>query len=550
MVGASRDRLRTLAEQQAALRRVATLVAQGVSSSEVFGAVAEAMAQCLHLEHAVVLRFEADAAGIVICGRYGQSTVGERYALDGDNVCARVLQTGRAARIDNHDDAAGPLAAHARELGIHCAVGVPVVVDGQLWGLALVASMQPNPLPPDTEARLGDFAELLATAIAGAAARDELAVLAEQQAALRRVATLVARGVNPSEVFSAVADEMFRCVNANAAVHRLEGDTLNIVALAGFDPGAPATPVVGESFPIFGSDDDNIAAMVLRSGTAARVDSHKNAAGPIAARLREIGLDSVVAAPIIVDGSIWGVASVGAPEPLPLNMEQRLCDFAELVATAIANAATRDELIASRARIVAAADDARRRLERDLHDGAQQQLVSLGLQLRLAESSVPPELQSLKEQLGGVVSGLTAISTDLQEISRGIHPAILSDGGLGPALKTLARRCPIPAKVDVLLDGRLRESVEIAAYYVVTEALTNAAKYANASQVNVCAQIQKDNLCLSIEDDGIGGADPRKGSGLIGLKDRVEVLGGHMEVISAPGSGTALHVTIPLTGDG
>jgi signal transduction histidine kinase len=175
--------------------------------------------------------------------------------------------------------------------------------------------------------------------------------------------------------------------------------------------------------------------------------------------------------------------------------------------------------------------------------------VSLGLQLRLAESSVPPELKSLREQLSGVVSDLTAILTDLQEISRGIHPAILSDGGLGPALKTLARRCPIPASVDVLLEGRLAESVEIAAYYVVAEALTNAAKYAQASEVSVCAEIQQDNLCLSIGDDGIGGADSRKGSGLIGLKDRIEALGGNMKVISVPGSGTSLHVTIPLTGD-
>jgi signal transduction histidine kinase len=378
------------------------------------------------------------------------------------------------------------------------------------------------------------------------AAAERARVLAAQQAALRRVATLVARGSSPSAVFAAVADEMVRCVNANAAVHRLEGDTLSIVAVAGFDPGASSTPVIGESFPVFGSDDDNIAAMVLRTGKAARVDSHQNAAGPIAARLRKLGLDSVVAAPIIVEGGVWGFASVGAPERLPSDTEERLGDFAELVATAIANAAARDELIASRARIVAAADHARRRIERDLHDGAQQRLVSLGLQLRLAESSVPPELQSLKEELSGVVSGLTAVSSDLQEISRGIHPAILSDGGLGPALKTLARRCPIPAKVDVLVEGRLPDSVEVAAYYVAAEALTNAAKYADASQVNVCAEIEDAKLCLSIQDDGIGGADSRKGSGLTGLKDRVEVLGGHMKVISPPGIGTSLHVTIPL----
>jgi uncharacterized protein YoaH (UPF0181 family) len=186
--------------------------------------------------------------------------------------------------------------------------------------------------------------------------RDRLSVLAEQQASLRRVATLVARGVSPSEVFSAVADEIVQCVNANAAVHRLDGDTLTIVAVAGFDSGAPSTPIVGETFPVFGSDDDNIAAMVLRTGKAARMDSHQNVAGPIAARLRKLGLDSVVAAPIIVEGGVWGFASVGAPERLPSDTEERLGDFAELVATAIANAATRDELQASRDRSQALAE--------------------------------------------------------------------------------------------------------------------------------------------------------------------------------------------------
>jgi signal transduction histidine kinase len=234
------------------------------------------------------------------------------------------------------------------------------------------------------------------------------------------------------------------------------------------------------------------------------------------------------------------------PDPLPADTEERVSDFADLVAIAIANAAARDDLIASRARIVAAADDARRRLERDLHDGAQQRLVSLGLQLRLAEGSAPP---GLKEQLAAVVSGLTAVSQELQQISRGIHPAILSKGGLGPALKTLARRCPVPVHVDVAVDRRLPDPVEVAAYYVVAEALTNAAKYAHASEVTVCAETKGVNLDLSIQDDGIGGADSRKGSGLIGLKDRVEVLGGYMQIASHPGTGTSVHVTIPVVAD-
>jgi signal transduction histidine kinase len=241
--------------------------------------------------------------------------------------------------------------------------------------------------------------------------------------------------------------------------------------------------------------------------------------------------------------------------PLPAGTEARLAGFTELAATAIANAeaqaalaASRAQLAASRARVVAAADETRRRIERDLHDGAQQRLVSLGLQLRLAEDSVPAELRDVRERLSGVVSGLTAVSLDLQQISRGIHPAILSDGGLGPALKTLAGRCPIPVSIDVAVEGRLPGPVEIAAYYVVAEALTNAAKYALASVVNVCAEVKGATLFVSIQDDGIGGANSRKGSGLIGLNDRVEALGGHMNITSPPGSGTSLHITIPVKG--
>jgi signal transduction histidine kinase len=195
---------------------------------------------------------------------------------------------------------------------------------------------------------------------------------------------------------------------------------------------------------------------------------------------------------------------------------------------------------------VAAADDARRRLERDLHDGAQQRLVSLGIQLRLVEASVPAELHSVTDRLSGIGSGLTAASEELRQISRGIHPAILAKGGLGPALKMLAGRCPVPVTLDVAIERRLPEWVEVAAYYVVAEALTNAAKYAQPSEVTVCATVRDAALCLSISDDGIGGADSRNGSGLIGLTDRIGALGGRLQITSPPGSGTSLHATIPL----
>jgi signal transduction histidine kinase len=412
-------------------------------------------------------------------------------------------------------------------------------------------------MPPDTEARIGDFADLVATAIANAATRselqasqDELRMLAEQQAALRRVATLVARGTSPSEVFAAVAEAMARCLHAgNASVNRFDGDTVTVLALARIEPGMEHKPVVGERHTLEG---DSIASRVLHTGRPARLDSSElqRAPGSIAERLREMGLRCTVAVPIIVDKRVWGMAAVGsaAPDPLPPDTEARIGDFADLVATAIANAATRAELVASRARIVTAGDEARRRLERDLHDGAQQRLVSLGLQLRVAEEAMPPELDKLRGQLAQVLAELTGVSADLQEISRGIHPAILSRGGLGPALKTLARRSSVPVDLDLTLDRRLPDSTEVAAYYVVAEALTNAAKHAAASLVNVCVDTHDATLRLLIRDDGIGGADFGKGSGLIGLQDRVEVLGGHMEITSPPGSGTSVHISIPLAG--
>jgi predicted ATPase/signal transduction histidine kinase len=375
----------------------------------------------------------------------------------------------------------------------------------------------------------------------------ELAALAEQQAALRRVATLVAREVSATEVFSAVADEMASCLHlANATITRFDGDgALTIVALGRLEPGLTNIPLIGQKLSLEG---DNLAVRVLRSGRAARMDSHEDAPGPVSAAIHAMGLRGTVGAPIIVNGQVWGMAALGSsgPEPLPPGTEERIGDFADLLATAIAAATARADLIASRARIVAAADDARRRLERDLHDGAQQRLVSLGLLLRNAENSLPPELQDQKRQLADILSGLNDASQDLREISRGIHPAILSKGGLRPALKALARRSPVPVNLDVALDRRFAESVEVASHYVVAEALTNAAKHAQASEVTLSARADDHDLKLSILDNGVGGADSRNGSGLIGLMDRVEALGGHLEVVSPPGTGTSLHATIPL----
>ena len=562
-LNASRDSLRQLARQQTALRRVAELVAREAEPAAVFNAVAEELASCLDAFNATVIRHEGDFLVIEAVASFNQDlpnppVVGQRFPLEGDHVAQMILRTGRPARMDTHEHAAGETAAFIRALGIQSMVGVPIVVGGQLWGSAAVAS-RTGLLPPDTEVRMADFADLVATSIANAAARAELragrdslrelaeslSVLARQQAALRRVATLVARGVSQSEVFSAVAEEMAGCLNVgNAEVLRYEDDGAAIVVVASYaEPGVPHLSL-GERLS---TEGDDVAAVVMRTRQSARMDSWEGAAGPIAQRVRELGVRSRVGAPIVVDERLWGIAVVATTEPEPLtpDTEGRIVEFAELVATAIAAATTRAELIASRARIVAAADDARRRLERDIHDGAQQRLVSLGLKLRLAEESVPPERDDLKSMLTDTVSGLTDVFQELQEISRGIHPATLSTGGLRAAFKTLARRSPVPVNLDIAIEQRLPDSVEVAAYYVVAEALTNAAKHAQASEVTVRAHAADESLYLFISDDGIGGADQRKGSGLIGLKDRIEVLGGRMRVTSPPGGGTALDITIP-----
>jgi signal transduction histidine kinase len=242
---------------------------------------------------------------------------------------------------------------------------------------------------------------------------------------------------------------------------------------------------------------------------------------------------------------VVGVASK-SDRPLPDDTERRLAEFTELVATAIANAQSREELAASRARLVASADATRRQIERDLHDGAQQRLVSLALQLRAAHATVPAELRELRAELSRAVGGLTSVLDDLREIAHGIHPAMLAESGLAAALKTLARRSAIPAKLDVRAEARVPESVEVAAYYVVSEALTNAAKHAHASVVHVAVETQDRVLRVSVRDDGLGGADPARGSGLLGMKDRAEAIGGTMSLQSSRSGGTSLQIELPL----
>jgi signal transduction histidine kinase len=376
--------------------------------------------------------------------------------------------------------------------------------------------------------------------------RDELAELAAEQAALRRVATLVARGAPPPEVFSAVAEEMAQRLGANVAtVLRYEADGTATV-VGGWSPPGTHIPI-GTRLRVAGV---GVAVSVLHTRRPARVERFEGPPGSVADFLRSLGVHSSVGSPIVVEDTLWGVAIVAAerPEALSPGSEERIAEFTELVATAIANAEGRAELAASRARIVATADETRRRLERDLHDGAQQRLVSLALRLRAAAGAIPPDLGDVHEELGAIVEELDEVLADLREISRGIHPAILSEGGLGPALRTLARRSSVAVKLRHQTDARLPDRVEVAAYYVVSEALTNVAKHASASVVEVDVDARDGRLLLAIRDDGVGGADPTRGSGLIGLKDRVEATGGTMTVESPVGKGTSIAVELPIDG--
>jgi PAS domain S-box-containing protein len=373
----------------------------------------------------------------------------------------------------------------------------------------------------------------------------ELERLVGEQAALRRVATLVARGVPPEEVFAAVTEEVGQLLPVDhAGLGRYEPDS-TITALAAWSRTGDPFPPVGSRWTLEGK---NLSTIVFETGRPARVDSFADASGALGVAGRESGFRSSVGTPIVVDRRLWGIVIAGSTleQALPADTEARLASFTELVATAIANAESRAALAASRARIVAAADETRRRIERDLHDGIQQQLVSLMLELRGAQAAVPAQLGELERDLSRIAAGLESVFDELREISRGIHPAILSQGGLGRALRALARRSAVPVELDLRAERRLPEQVEVAAYYAVAEALTNAAKHAHASVVNVELDTLDAVLQLAIRDDGIGGADPAQGSGLVGLSDRIEALGGTLKVASPTGRGTTLLIEIPV----
>ena len=544
----ARLELRSYAAEQAALRRVATLIARARQPEEVFAAVTEEAGRGLDADYTAMSRYDADGAVTIVAGweKTGPvrgGLIGARVRLGGQNVATQVFETRRPARTDDYAHATGPGADFARSAGSRSTVAVPVKVDGQLWGLMAVSSTQEPPLPADTEARLAGFTELAATAIANADAREQVRQVAAEQAALRRVATLVARGAPADEVFTAIAREVGRLFGTQfCGVVRFNPDrtatAVGSVNLAG-------DHISGQSITLGGR---NVSTLVFETGQA-RIDRYPaDDSSAVTAGALGVGARSAVGAPISVEGRLWGAMQVASPSEagLPIGAEQRLAGFTELAATAIANAEAHTALMTSRARLVATADETSRRIERDLHDGARQRLVSSALQLRAAQASVPPGLGQLRAELDRVATGLAGALDELREIARGIHPAVLAERGLGPALTSLARRSPVPVHLDLPAHARLPEPVEITAYYVVSEALVNAAKHANPSAVQVAVEAADGVLRLSVTDDGVGGADPARGSGLVGLKDRVEAIGGTLTVQSRPGEGTRLAAELPI----
>jgi PAS domain S-box-containing protein len=371
----------------------------------------------------------------------------------------------------------------------------------------------------------------------------EIGRLAQEQRALRRVATLVASEATPERVFAAVSEESARVLEVDgSAVFRYEGDDTATV-VGRHDRDDVGVFKVGDRIL---ADDNTAIGRARDTGLPARIDDYFALDTDVAKLMIAVGYRSTVAAPIFVGGVPWGAVGIAAVDDLPPDSEARLMGFCELASLAVASAQAREDLQSSRARIVKAGDEQRRKLERNLHDGAQQRLVSLALTIRLARAKLPSDPDTLEPILAGAAAELDMALEELRELARGLHPAALTEQGLGPALEALGERLPVEVKVEAL-EERLSDHVEATAYYICSEALTNVAKHAEASCAHVTFETEGGILRFEITDDGRGGADPRDGSGILGLRDRAEASGGTLFVISPPGKGTVVTGTLPLT---
>ena len=509
----SQDELLTRAREQAALRRITSMSSGGREQAEIFlTAVREARG--------------ALAARIVVLERNRGDGSRERLAQD------------PASPIGERT----PTAAHA-----------PIVVDGRRWGL-LTAAWEHGAAPVGAQQRLAHFADAIGTAVASNVNRGALHALAAEQAALRRVATLVARGEPPASVFAAVATETKALLgSAGSGLVRFDGDTATLVASSVLDqPGRPplapgmTVPLDGESAVVSVSRTGQPAAKLWSGGDPAG----RGAFGRIAAEYR---YGATAAAPVTVGGRVWGavVQTWDLEQEMPEGAPERLDAFTQLVGTAIANSARRTELEDSRARLLEADDAERRRVRMQLQAGVHRRLSALADDLSQA-------CRTLRESAGGsdrvdalcagLLSGLADAVAQVDAIASGLHPAGIDPGGLEPALRALAAGSALPFVLELEhLPDRLPESIEVAAYYVISEALANAVKHAGASRMCVRAIAGAGLLRMTVSDDGCGGADQTRGSGLSGLVDRVTALGGELRVDSPPGRGTTLRMSVPLS---
>jgi signal transduction histidine kinase len=396
-------------------------------------------------------------------------------------------------------------------------------------------------MAPDTEARLASFTELVATAIANAESHAEVERLAEEQAALRRVATLVAQGASPSAVLDAVAAEMERVLGADGVtLMRYEpAEEAVLLAHSGVNRRLPSGSRVSHQ-------GENVTSLVRRSRRSARIDHHQGTQGPMAELARSVGARWTVGAPIVVDGRLWGVAIANwnDEQSPPPDTEKRMAQFAELLDTAIANTDSRDQLTASRARLVTEGDEARRRVVRDLHDGAQQRMVHTIMTLKLAQRALRKNDEKAEALIGEALERAQQGNAELRELAHGILPAVLTNGGLHAGVDTFVARLDLPVEVDIPGE-RFPTEIEASAYFIVAEALTNVVKHSHASHAEVRASVEDGVLQVEVRDDGIGGVDPG-GHGLVGIGDRVTALGGQLKLESPADGGTLVSATLPL----
>jgi signal transduction histidine kinase len=544
---AREERDALLSQQQLSLRRVAALVAGGAASADVFAAIAREVGQLLGVTIVNVWRFERDGTATVL-GTWGERPhpfqPGTNWPLEVPSIAASVAQTKarRPVRIDDFAEVGGVIFDALRASGIRSAVAAPIVVGGEVWGRIGAATADRHPLPKHTEDRLADFTELLATAIANAESRAGLARLAEEQTALRRVATLVAQGASPTAVFDAVAAEMEALLDADQ------------LALSRYEPGAEVTVVAHRGSNAWrlppGSrvshEGESATTTVRRTERPARIEHLESSGSAIAEFAHATGVRGTVGAPIVVDGRLWGVFTLswkGEQAPPP-DTEERMAQFGQLLETAIANAVSRDQLTTSRARLLTEADEARRRVVRDLHDGAQQRQVHTIVTLKLAQRALRNKDGDAESLLAEALKHAEQGNVELRELAHGILPSALTNGGLKAGVDSVVARLDLPVTVDVPAE-RFPAEIEASAYFVVAEALTNVVKHAHAEHATVAAHIEDDTLRVQVRDDGIGGAR-LDGSGLLGMVDRLAVLNGKLRVENPGEGGTLVAADIPF----